>query len=666
MTSNPEKEKYIVYGSIGTLILFLMLQFFGKGLFENNWSFTHLQSSPSWYIALPIVVCLLLFFILYKNFKFLETLLENKKSQLGLFLFFILIFIVFQFDGFVYGGGNYKINQIAQVDNIIYRFYEFSTILIVSLFFKILSLFSIDSNSAGVISWKIQTYIAVALVFVSSIILAKKITQEKQNRFLVFLILFFGPQALTYFGFVGNTTLITACMYFFVYVVLKIEKEISAKNILLLWTVQLLAVTVHISLLLLVPVFIFVTFYALTKKSKISFFVGLLSYIILVIAVYSIASSHFLFTKYILFLEHLNMHIKYDLFSSQHISDFLQLLFLFVPQIILLLILFFIHIKNTFTTFSLQLALLLSISSLTLLFIMEPTHSVILDAPLYTAYLSPLLILLVLYIAQKRNALIGIAVVTLFIPICVLPTYTQIPNAEKHIAEYLKKNQQFYIEGSTAIQDSYFYMKEIDKANYWYINLPKLSRDFLDYTAGGEYTYARMYPEATKLYYQLKSKYPYWGDIRAQLASIFISQKKFNFARAELDTCLMLNPYSKSFLKLNYTYDREMGNFLQTKGNILKALEIFPNDYDIQTDLAVAYYRLGQMQQADSVATFVLQNDTTQAFALLIRGFIAEINKDPQSAIKYMQQFIKLAPDEPETPQIRKRLNELILQQRSD
>ena len=661
MSNNPKNENIINAGIIVTFILFLGFQFFGSGLFENNWSFTHVSSTPLWYFLIPFISCIFLYILFRNKYSFVESVLENRKSQIILFLLFVIIFVIFQFDSFVYGGGNYKINQIAQVETIMYRFYEFGTVLFVSLFYKILALFISDSNTAGVWGWKLQTYFSVALVFISSILLSKKISKDSQNRFLLFFALFFGPQTLTYFGFVGYTTLLTALIYFFVYFALLSEHEKSLKNLGLLWLITLLSISIQISLMILIPALLFVAFQRLFRKNSVSFIIGLIAYLVLLVGLYQFGGSQFIFTKFILFIGHHNMNVRYDLFSSQHISDIIQILFLFIPQILVLILLFLMNIKKTLTNFSFQLAILLSLCSITLIFIIEPTNSIILDAPTYTAYLSPMIILLLLYIKESKKLLQSIAVLGLFVPLFILPTYTHIENAEKHVAPYLEKNHHFYIEGATAIQDSYFYLKKIDQANYWYTNLPKLSRDFLDNTAAGEYTYARMYPEALKLYYQLKSKFPYWGEPRAQIASISMAQNRFQIARAEIDTCLMINPYAKEFITLDYSYYRNIGSFLKSKEIILQALELFPNDFDMQTDLAVAYYRLGAMKEADSVATYVIQNDTTQAFAYLIRGFVSELNKNPDAAIEFFKQFIKLAPDEPETPQIRKRLNDLIV-----
>ncbi len=661
MTSDNDKQ--ITYTIGITFFLYLALRVIGAFLLGNNWSFTHLFYIPIWYYAVPVVICLSLFYLLQNKYQLVESLVETKTKQIILFVFFLLLFFLFRFDSFLYGGGNYKINQIAQSETIIYRFYEFGTVHIVSLFYNLLSLFNLKQNTAGVISWQLFSYLGTALSFIASLLLSKIISENSKNRFLIFLIIFFGPQTLSYFGFIGNSSFIAASIYFFIYFGLQFEKNKSFKTLGILWLITVFSIFIHISLLLLIPTLLFISFKKFIKKKQTAFILGIISYLFLTAAVFVIASSNFEISKNILFLKSPNMNVRYSLFSLSHILDFIQLLLLFIPQIFIVKFLFFKKTKEILTSYRFQLVTLIVLSSNTLLFILEPTHSMILDAPMFAVYLAPITILFVLLILKSEKSLKYAAVFSLFIPLVILPSYIHINTAEKQVENFLEKNSQFYIEGSTALQDSYFYMKKLDKANYWYINLPKKSRDYLDLTAAGEFNYAKMYPEALRLYRQLKLKYPFWGEPRYQIASIKINQKQFNLARPELDSCLMINPYAKPYLKLDYAYYRDMSNFLKAKEKILYALSIYPNDYDIQTDLAIIYYRLGDIKSADSTAREVISKAPSQAYAYLIRGFIAEIQKQPTRAIEFFKQYIKLAPDEPETPDIRKRLNNLIIEQ---
>lgn len=666
MTTITKHDKQIKLAFGVTLALFLVIRVLGAFFLENNWSFTHLFYIPIFYYSVPVVLCSILFYLINKENNFILNLLDNKLKQLLLFVFFILIFFVFQFDSFSYGGGNYKINQIAQVDTIIYRFYEFGTVFLVALFHKLFTLFELEKNATGVYSWKLFSYLGVFLTYIASVLLSKSISETPKNRFLIFLIIFFGPQTLSYLGFVGNTSFITASLYFFVYFGLRFEHDKSISSLVILWGITLLSVFIHISLLLLVPALLFVTFKKIIKRKNIAFIIGIKSYLLLTAAVIWVTFTNFEYSKYILFLESQNMRVHYSLLSLDHISDYLQLLLLFIPQIIVVKFLFFKRVKDIFSSYRFQLITLLVLSSNTLLFILEPTHSIILDAPMFAVYLAPIALFLAMLLSQSYKSLKYAAVFAILVPLLTLPSYVHIDTAEKQVETFLENNHHFYIEVSTALQDSYFYNKELDKANYWYINLPKISRDFLDITAAGEFSFAGMYPEALRLYYQLKTKFPFWGEPRFQIASILIKQRHFKLARPEVDSCLMIAPFEKEYLKLDYGYYLDMGDFNKAKEKVLYAISVYPNDYSIQTDLAIIYYRLRDIKKADSTASEIIIQDPSQAYAYLIRGFIAEIKKQPVQSIAFFKEFIRLAPEEPETPEIRKRLNNLILQQREN
>ena len=660
-SSSNDKRTSLLFGII--FLIFIALRFIGYTLLDNNWSFTHVLFIPLWYYTVPLFTCTALYFLFKKKSDLLENLLNNRIQQILLFLFFFFLFIAFQFDSFAYGGGNYKINQIAQSETILFRFYELGTVFIVSTFFKLTYLFDIDKNIAGVISWKLFSYIGMLLTFLASILLSKTLCDDKQNRFLLFTTIFLGPQSLSYFGFISHVSLIPALVYFFIYLGLKFESDKSWKNIGFLWLLVAISCFIHISLLLMLPALIFTTLKKFIKQKNYAFILGMVSYLVLVASVFYFTSHNFEFSKNIIFLDSLNLRVNYSLFSFDHVIDFLQLLLLFVPQIIIVKFLLFKNFKIVHNTFRYQMMILLVISSNTLLFIMEPTHSIILDAPMFAVYFAPIVVLLAMLINQSKQHLKFAALFAVCIPLTTLPSYIDIDTAEKQVEKFLENNHPFYIEGSTALQDSYFQMGELDKANYWYLNLPKRSRDYLDITAAGEFSYAKMYPEALRLYYQLKTKAPFWGEPRYQIATILMKQKQYNLARSEIDTCLLINPYEKEYLKLDYAYYRDVSNFNLAKEKLLYTLKYYPNDFSIQTDLAIIYYRLKDIVNSEQTASNVIAQDSTQAYAYLIKGFIAEIKQQPSQAITSFKKFVKYAPEEPETPDIRKRLNNLILQE---
>jgi len=108
-----------------------------------------------------------------------------------------------------------------------------------------------------------------------------------------------------------------------------------------------------------------------------------------------------------------------------------------------------------------------------------------------------------------------------------------------------------------------------------------------------------------------------------------------------------------------YRYYRDVQSYPQALDGIKRTLQVYPQDDDIKTDLMIVYYRSGAFQTADSLADALLTADSTLPYPYLIKGLIAERQKNPQTAISLYEKFIALAPDEPDTPAIKEQLNKL-------
>jgi regulator of sirC expression with transglutaminase-like and TPR domain len=90
---------------------------------------------------------------------------------------------------------------------------------------------------------------------------------------------------------------------------------------------------------------------------------------------------------------------------------------------------------------------------------------------------------------------------------------------------------------------------------------------------------------------------------------------------------------------------------------------MFGDDVDVLTDLMVMYHDTRDFARADSLADQIIFADSTIPFPYAIKGHIAEVRGQNRQAIRLYEEFIAMAPNDPDTPNIRKRLNELVLQQ---
>lgn len=662
-------DKKIFYLIIFSAVLFLAGHLFGPTLFENDWSFSHYSYIPIWYFLAVAVLTAILAIIFFKKPDTFKIFFENKKAAWAGFLILGLIFYFSGSDSFIYNGGNYFIRDNGQSGSIIFRSYSLGFTFLGALFHYIFKLFTADNTLASFLSLKTLSILGMFSTLIASYLITNKITEQIGKKTVLFLLLLFGPSALLLFGQLGYHIISVSLIYWFVYLVLKLNENHSSSNLLKLWVLTLLAVLFHVSSLILVPALIFMTFRAFFKKNILfPLILSLTTLAILLIGTYKAASDSLEFSQYILQTNGPDFSRAYNLFSLKHIGDYFQIVFLAFPLVLVSKVLFFSELKSFKKNNIYPTLLLLVIAGNITLFILEPLHSIFLDFPAFTLYLAPAGLMLVFYLnnLKESNSLKLATLIAVIIPVSVLPFYTNIDIANSFAKDYLKKNQIYYMEVGTALQDSYFFKEDFDKANYWYTGLPDFSSDYLDFVAAGELAHGQYYSESVKKLFALKTKYPFWGEPRYLLAQTQLTRQQFSIAKAEIDTLLMLNPYHIDYNRLLYEYYRDNNNFPRGLVVLNDILEFAPDNKTILEDKAICLYRLQDYKQADSISRHLIEIDPSLAFPYLIQGFIAEINKDTTRAISNYKSFTRLAPDEPETPAIRKRLNSLVVSQMED
>ncbi|MFQ5453042.1 MAG: hypothetical protein ACE5D6_02500, partial [Candidatus Zixiibacteriota bacterium] len=158
MTEKPARFNILLYLSLFIIILFITSHLWGGNIFENDWSFIHWQQIPLWYLMILVFLLTVGSFVIIKKKNLFDNAFDSSSKLYSGQIILLIILIFFQFDSFLYGGGNHLINQIAQTETIIYRWFEFGSILIVSIFYKLFSLFNIHHNFAGYLSWKIFSF----------------------------------------------------------------------------------------------------------------------------------------------------------------------------------------------------------------------------------------------------------------------------------------------------------------------------------------------------------------------------------------------------------------------------------------------------------------------------------------------------------------------------
>jgi len=665
-----DRNSLALYVLLLVIVIFIAGRLGGGSLFDNNWSFNHWDSLSGWYIFLWFSL-LVLTALLFTSLGERIALFFNSRLRVivaSAVLFGLLL--LFQFDSFLYGGGNLRIAQVAQTDTVIYRWFEYGAILTVSWLNTFFSLFDIHYNAAGVYAWKVFSFACTLLSLIAALKLAKELTADVASRFYLFLILFFGPHAILLFGFVGVEPVVVAVSMWFALMAIRLNSRFTAGRLLALWGIVLIGLFMHYTSIYLLPAVVYATVRGRRRRGKghaIALAAGLGTYVGLLVLAYYWAGQNLEFSKFVLFLAGKLPHSDYGIFSARHIGDMLQIFFLAFPQIIVVAYLIFTRyrVPANKSNLLLPLWLLLGLGGVTVVLILDPVYNIVLDYPRLTAYLFPISLVLAVLVTRQKNQghnrlLALLAAVCLIFPLSYLPNYVRIAKADPYVTDYLEKHDSFYMAGCLAFRDAYFYRKELDEANAWEWKLPSKSPDYLNLEGVKALGTQGEEAEALRTLYKIIAKNPYWSEARAVFVSIQMNLGRYALAKPQIDTCLMLEPYRKEYLMNLYRYYRDIRSYQQALKSIKKALKIFPGDYELKTDLMIVYYRSGAPQTADSLADVLLAADSTLPYPYLIKGLIAERRDERQAAISLFKKFIALAPNEPDTPAIQERLNELI------
>ncbi|MEA3296658.1 MAG: hypothetical protein U9R56_02205 [candidate division Zixibacteria bacterium] len=678
------ENKTALYLLIAVIVAFVAGRFFGGQLFDNNWSFIHWQHQPGWYSIVWLSLLVVLTLIVVTFIKRIAELFTSKVVLVVAVAGLFLLLILFRFDSFVYGEGNMRVAQISQVPKIIFRWYEFGSIALVSWLYWFFSLFDLHphtltaSNTAAVYGWNVFSFTCTLASLIGCVKLAGELATDAVRRFCLFIILFFGPQTILYFGFTGIEPVIVAVTIWFALMSVKLNRRLTTNRVLSLWLITAIGIVLHFSLVYLLPAAVYLSARYLAGKnsqaarfSRWSSVAGFIGWAMLMIAVYYWGNRSFEFSRYLLFLNGKSPFGDYGLFSARHLGDVIQLFFLAAPTILIAKYLWCRRIKSFLTDANLVTASLMALAGNAALVVLDPASGIVFDFPRFVAYLFPLSFLLAILVAdvnidvkQGRLLLGFLTVVSLLLPLSYLPTYLRINIAETYATDYLDKHEFYNRNGCLAFRDAYFYLNNpengtIDKANTWEWSLTTRAHDYLCFRGASDLATSGDVREAIGVLYQMKAQNPYWSEIRALLAKLLISEGRYDQARMEIDSTLMLEPYRKEHHMNLYTYYRDTKNYHEALKAVNRAEELFPGDLEIITDKMIINFRAGKHDTAESLASFLLETDASLPYPYLILGFLEDARKDIRAAAHYYERFVTLAPNQSETPRIQKRLQEL-------
>ncbi|MFZ5979011.1 MAG: tetratricopeptide repeat protein [Candidatus Zixiibacteriota bacterium] len=663
------------YALIIVLALFILGRTFGRFLFVNNWSFNQWQFLPPWYPVVWALMFGLVLFVFVKYFEKLGVFFSRRLNiVIGLVVLFALTFVL-RFDSFVYGGGNLKVALLTEPGKIVYNWYDPGTNLILSGLYHFYQMFPLDeiehyqNFTAAVWAWRTLTYAGTLLSLVGAVLLTREIISDTARRLYLFVLFFFGGQTMLYLGFIGYEPVIVTGTVWFCLLAYKICKNFSISNLLLLWLVTLASVFMHFTALYLIPALFYVTLTAPFKKETkpyLAMTLAVISAVVLIFVTYLTFDNSFPAMRHLFFLDGHRPRLDYGLLSGKHIGDMIQLFFLAVPLAAVVKIAGLTRrgwVKNNPAAMT---AWIMATCSSLVVVIIYPVAGIAFDIPRYLAYLTPFSFVAVLFASKLKdktgsgkNWLAVTAAAALMFPFSYLPVYIKIDPAKQYLQDYLEKNESFYREGIIAFRDALFYRREFTAADWWEWQLPVKSLEYLNLKGCRDLVTRNRNVEALNELYAEIARNPFWSDPREMVVAVQMKLGRYDLAKSQLDTCLMLGPYKKNNLTNLYIYYRDTRNLSRALEVAQHLCDLYPDDSEVKTDLMIINYRLGNFTTADSLAGQLIVQNGELAFPWLIKGFILEDNGQTDEALEFYKKFVKLGPDEVETPEIQAKIDSL-------
>lgn len=666
MTENRSKVSLSILSA--GLALFLISRLVGADLFDYNWSFVHWQLQPLWY---PIVWAFLaggMGWVLYRYAERIGEFFSSPVRVAAGLTALLAVLILLGFDSVVAGYGNHRIRQIVQADAIIYRWFELGSISLVACLYRFAQNIFSNDYTAGLIAWKLFSYGGTILTMIGSALMAQQLTADKARRLLYFIILFFGSQTPVYFGFVGVETVVPAFSIWFALFAMRAIDKRSYSNLVWVWLTVTFGIVMHVTLAFLIPAALFVTLVTLFKRINliVPTLLGLSGYALMICLAYQWAGSSLEYQTMFLFVKGKLPHSDYGLFDSRRISDLAQLLFLAAPLVLAVKWSLLGQIRKVLPDRSLLFVWLMALGGMTWVFIIDPRQSIVLELPRLVAYFAPFSIFTLLLVKLTREKIGGIklylpivATAAIFIPMIFLPSYTSVAQSELIVDDFMEEQDAYYHDACVAYRDAYFVRGEYAESDRWERRMVVKSDEYLNIRGAAGLANQEHYSDAIRVLHQMIVANPYWTSPRVQLASMQMQVGRFKMAKPQIDTCLMLEPYNKKHHIHLYAYYRSIRNLPAALNAIERALELFPSDLDIQSDEMLLHYGMGHKDIADSLATELYHVSDTLPFPYYVKGMISARSNDRQRAIVNFEKFVELAPNEPEAPMIKQRLDSL-------
>jgi tetratricopeptide (TPR) repeat protein len=650
--------------------LFVALNLYGSISGNEFWLFHGWNYTPLWYLILWACVTAGVSVYLWRFSDAVVSALESGRVRLSLLVGLFALIAAFHYDSFVFGGGNLRVAQIAQIDTIILSRYEYGTLALVGALFKLLSRVGLVANTAGVWSWRLYAFACSALAIWGAVKFASAITSSTVNRVAVTALILFSGPFLLLLGYIGVEPVIVPTVIWFSFCAYRLAVRWTLMHLVAVWGVVIMGILATVSSAFLVPAAACVTAGSALRSSKNWLIGGLLGMVVLLIAfilLYRYAGQSVGLAQYLVMPDGKLPLTAYSLRSVSNLVDKGLLVMAAAPIGLALLALLFRRLESPPDRVFAATIIVATICGRLVQVALDPINGMVLDFPRLTAYLAPFAIALAFYLDRRATervissrAMLLAAGLAVLLPLSLAPAFTKIAEVDPLARAFAERHDHFYRTTGLAFRDAYFYNRKLDEANAWERSLLIKSPDFLNMRGCDDLVANSRNSDALVSLYRLVARQPFWSEPRALLATLQIKLGHPQLAKPHLDTCLLLDPVAKQHLTNEYRYFQAIRQFDSALIKAERAETIHFRDKDIATDVMLIALQIGDAGKADSLAGAFLAGDTTWAYAHLVKGSLAERNQMIDSAVAEYRRFLRYAPPgNPDIDLIGKRLAQL-------
>jgi len=466
-------------------------------------------------------------------------------------------------------------------------------------------------KEASLLSFQVISNISGFLYLVSLTLFTRSIFKRFSDRIIFWLGMATGGYMLLFFGYAEYYSLfVLSTMIFALTGFLAIKENINKWLVLI---PLLLAIFFHIMGVFLIPGAVYIIFSTgkigkkFTRLKRKTGNILWISVVFVAIAVfyYVYTKSYFFQFAFLSLTGGIVTVEGYTLFSFNHIADFINLLFLLLPGVLLLsAILIMTPLDSIFKKKDYRFLTVLSVSTLTSAFIFDPKLGMPRDWDLFAFAGIPLTFFFYYLILDNKQKLwfyIPVSIMAILLGFLSLVPRVAIPMIPEYAVERIRdyinldkiknRNGQAvltnYFKEIGDIENNQIEGKRFDQM-YPQVKMLRQIRDFLN---------NRQFDQALDRTRKIVEIDPLYWNSRITLGNCYLHLKMYDSAIHTLEIARGMNPHSaKVYAQLGFVYFYK-NEYQNAEENWVKALQIDSTQYEVILGLANLYNTLKQPEK---------------------------------------------------------------------